>query len=84
MVPFMLSAEEEEDPETCAHYLNSYFVAENPTMLFSGTEAQGSHNVEEQDETEESEEQDEMEDVTFNLKILDNDKRYRNHKVLYH
>ena len=22
--------------------------------------------------------------VTFNLKILDNDKRYRNHKVLYH
>jgi hypothetical protein len=56
MVPFMLSAEEEEDPATCTQYSNCYFVAENPAMLFSSAEDQASNRAEAEMEMEESEE----------------------------
>jgi cell shape-determining protein MreC len=56
MVPFMLSAEEEEDPATCTQYSNCYFVAENPAMLFSSAEDQASNCAEAEMEMEESEE----------------------------
>jgi hypothetical protein len=61
MVPFMLSAAEENCPESCAHYSNCFFVAKNPTMLFSSIEAQAS-DCEEQDDTEECDEGDESDE----------------------
>jgi hypothetical protein len=62
MVPFMLSAEEEEDPATRTQYSNCYFIAENPAMLFSSAEDQASNRAEAEMEMEESEKSDDTEE----------------------
>jgi hypothetical protein len=54
MVPFILSAEEENDPEIRTRFSQCYFVAENPTKLFSTAEALASNEEDDDDETEES------------------------------